>query len=58
MLTKLQEAEIQTDVDKCEFYVTKTKYLGLIFNTDGIKMDPLKVEAIRLWDTLTCVKEV
>ena len=45
-------------MDKCEFHVTETKYLGLIVSTKGIKMDPSKVDAIRLWDAPTCVKEV
>ena len=45
-------------MDKCKFHVTETKYLGLIISTDGIKMDPLKVDAIKLWDTPTCVREV
>ena len=58
VLTKLRKAGIQADVDKCEFYVTKTKYLGLIVSTDGIKMDPAKVDAIKQWDSPTCVREV
>ena len=57
VLTKLCEFGIQTDVDKCELNVTKTKYLGLIISTEGIKMDPAKVAAIRNWDRSTCVKE-
>ena len=47
VLAKLREFGIQADVDKCEFHVTETKYLGLIISTDGIKIDPAKVEAIR-----------
>ena len=58
VLTKLQEAEIPANVDKCEFHVTETKYLGLIVSTNGIKMDPAKVKAIKQWDTPTSVKEV
>ena len=58
MLTKLQEAKIQADVDKCKFHVTETKYLGLIISTKGIKIDPSKMDAIKSWDTPTCVREV
>ena len=58
VLTKLREAGIPADVDKCEFYVTETKYLGLIVSTEGIKIDPSKVDAIKWWDTPTCVREV
>ena len=45
-------------MDKCEFYVTETKYLGLIISTEGIKMDLAKVDAIQNWNTPTCVKDV
>ena len=58
MLTKLREASIQADVDKCEFHVSETKYLGLIISVDGIKMDPAKVDAIKQWNSPTCVQEV
>ena len=58
VLIKLQEAEIPVDVAKCEFHITKTKYLGLIISVDGIKMDPAKVESIKQWNTPTCVTEV
>ena len=49
---------IPADVNKCEFYVTETKYLDLMISTDSIKMDPAKVDAIRQWDTPICVREV
>ena len=58
VLAQLREAGIQADVDKCEFHVTETKYLGLIISTDGIKIDPAKVDAIKQWDSPTCVREV
>ena len=29
-----------------------------MISTDSIKMDPVKVDVIKQWDTLTCVKEV
>ena len=47
VLAKLREFKIQADVNKCEFHVTKTKYLGLIISTERIKMDLAKIEAIR-----------
>ena len=58
VLVKLHEFGIQTDVNKCEFHVTKTKYLGLIVSMEGIIIDPAKVAAIRDWDRPTCVKEI
>ena len=47
ILQKLQRAELQLDIDKCEFHVQEVKYLELIIGVDGIKMDPVKVEAIQ-----------
>ena len=46
ILEKLREANLLIDIDKCEFYIQKVKYLGLIITTDGIKIDFIKVKAI------------
>ena len=58
VLTRLKEKGLQVDIDKCEFSVTKVKYLGLIVTTEGIKMDPEKIEAILKWETPGSVKDV
>ena len=58
VLIKLQETKIPADIDKCEFHVTKTKYLGLMISIDGIKIDLAKIDAIKQWDTLICIKKV
>ena len=36
-------AGLPIDVDKYEFYVPKTKFLGLIVSKDGYKIDLAKV---------------
>ncbi len=46
ILQRLRETNIQTDVDKCEFYITKTKFLEMIVGRDEIKMISEKVKAI------------
>lgn len=33
LLKRLEEVGIQADVDKCEFHIQKTKFLGLIIST-------------------------
>lgn len=58
VLRQLRERELHLDLDKCEFNVRSVKYLGLIVGTDGIKMDPEKVEAILSWETPSSVKDV
>ncbi len=46
ILQRLREANIQIDVDKCEFHITKTKFLKIIIDRDEIKMNSEKVKAI------------
>ena len=47
VLIPLREAGLQIDIDKCEFEVKTTKYLGFILEVGkGVRMDPQKVEAI------------
>jgi hypothetical protein len=46
-LAKLRDARLFLDIDKCEFSVKRTKYLGFILDVKkGIKIDPDKVKAI------------
>jgi hypothetical protein len=45
-LQRLRKAEIQTDVDKCEFHIIETKFLEMIIERDEIKMNFEKVKAI------------
>jgi hypothetical protein len=46
VLLKLREVGLPVDIGKCEFHVQEVKYLGLIITPEGLKMDPVKVEAI------------
>ena len=47
------------DIDKCEFEVTRTKYLGFIIDVrEGIQMDPEKIRAIQEWKAPTSVRGV
>jgi len=47
------------DIDKCEFEVQSTKYLGFIVDAGhGLRMDPSKVEAITRWQAPGLVKGV
>ena len=53
VLGRIQAACLQLDIDKCEFEVQETKYLGLIIQAatpkgrpDCVKMDPAKTHAV------------
>ena len=59
VLRRLSEAGLQADIEKSEFSVTRTKYLGYVLTTKGIEVDPDKVEPLRNWvrpTTITGVK--
>lgn len=59
VLQRLRDAGLQIDIDKCEFEVQETKYLGFIIEAGrGIRMDPDKVKAIRGWEAPTSIKGV
>ena len=58
VLAKLQEAGLYLDINKCEFHVTRVKYLGLIITTEGVEMDSKKVDAISQWKEPRCMRDV
>ena len=58
VLDKLKQAGLYLDINKCQFHVQEVKYLGLLITTDGLKMDPRKVETIVKWKPARCVKDV
>jgi transposase InsO family protein len=58
VLQRLRDAGLQADIRKCEFSVTRTKYLGFIISTDGIEVDPEKTAIINHWAEPTTVKGI
>jgi hypothetical protein len=58
VITKLGDAGLFMDIDKCHFAVKKVKYLGLILTTEGIEMDRSKVQTILDWQLPTTLKEL
>jgi len=58
VLQRLQEAGLQADIQKCEFLVTKTKYLSFIISTEGLAVDPEKIQAIIEWGLPATVKGI
>jgi len=59
VLQRMIDAGLQLDIDKCEFEVKSTKYLGFIIEAGkGLRMDPDKTRAISEWESPTSVKGV
>ena len=47
VLKRLRNASLQIDLKKYEFYVTRTKYLGFIISTNGIKVNLNKISIVK-----------
>ncbi len=58
VLQSLHQAGLQVDIAKCKFEVTEVKFFGLIISTQGVKMDPAKLEANSNWPAPQNVKDV
>jgi RNase H-like domain found in reverse transcriptase/Reverse transcriptase (RNA-dependent DNA polymerase) len=58
VLRKLKENDLFLKVEKCIFGASEIEFLGLIISPDGIKMDPIKVNAIMSWPVPKRVKDI
>ena len=47
ILKILEKADVRINNAKSVFYVQRVNFLGYIFITDGIKIDPVKIAVIR-----------
>ena len=58
ILRKLQEADLQMNIIKCEFHITQVSYLELIIIIEEVKMNFFKINIIVNWLILINVKDV
>jgi len=49
VLQRLYNKEIPIAIKKCEFYMTKTNFIGFIIELKHISMDLKKIKAIVNW---------
>ena len=47
VLDRCRERNLKLNKDKCRFRVSEVSYVGHLLSADGVKPDPLKVEAIK-----------
>jgi hypothetical protein len=47
---RLRDAELYAKPSKCQFYQTEIEFLGFIIGTQGIRMDPRRVQTIKEWE--------
>jgi hypothetical protein len=52
------KADLQANLEKCQFHVTTVEFLGYVISPTGISMDPAKVKAITSWPVPASVRDI
>ncbi|GJR07138.1 putative reverse transcriptase domain-containing protein [Tanacetum coccineum] len=58
ILELLQKEKLYAKFSKCEFWLDSVKFLGHVINSQGVHVDPAKVEAIQSWSAPKSPTEV
>nr|GFA24427.1 retrotransposon protein, putative, Ty3-gypsy subclass [Tanacetum cinerariifolium] len=58
ILELLQKEKLYAMFSKCEFWLDSVKFLGHVINSQGVHVDPAKVEAIKSWTAPKTLTEV
>ena len=49
VLHTLREKKLYAKLNKCDFWLKEVSFLGYIVSAEGIRVDPIKIEAIVNW---------
>ncbi|GKD99712.1 putative reverse transcriptase domain-containing protein [Tanacetum coccineum] len=49
ILKLLKDEELYAKFSKCDFWLSKVQFLGHVIDSEGIHVDPAKIESIRDW---------
>ncbi|KAL8095604.1 hypothetical protein AgCh_036864 [Apium graveolens] len=49
-LETLRKEKLYAKFSKCEFWLKEVQFLGHVVNKEGIKVDPVKIEAVMNWE--------
>ncbi|GJV80886.1 putative reverse transcriptase domain-containing protein [Tanacetum coccineum] len=49
ILKLLKEEELYAKFSKCEFWLSKVQFIGHVIDSEGIHVDPAKIESIKDW---------
>ncbi|GJT51107.1 putative reverse transcriptase domain-containing protein [Tanacetum coccineum] len=53
ILKLLKDEELYAKFSKCEFWLLKVQFLGHVIDSEGIHVDPAKIESIKDWEPMT-----
>ncbi|GJY57720.1 putative reverse transcriptase domain-containing protein [Tanacetum coccineum] len=57
ILNLLKKEELYAKFSKCEFWLSKVQFLGHVIDSEGIHVDPAKIEAIKDWASPTKIRQ-
>ncbi|GJV47271.1 putative reverse transcriptase domain-containing protein [Tanacetum coccineum] len=58
ILDLLKKEKLYAKFSKCDFWLESVQFLGHIINSEGVHVDPAKIEAIKNWPVPTSPTEV
>ena len=58
VLETLREKRLYAKLNKCGFWLKEVSFLGHIVSVEGIRVDPIKIEAVVNWKLPRIVTEV
>ncbi|XP_057790989.1 uncharacterized protein LOC131008107 [Salvia miltiorrhiza] len=58
VLEKLRSEKLYAKFSKCEFWLKEVNFLGHVISSEGIKVDPTKVQAVQEWKSPSTPHEV
>ena len=58
VLQRLRDHRLYAKFSKCEFWLDSVKFLGHTISSEGISVDPSKVQEVMDWKPLTSVHQI
>ena len=58
ILELLKQEKLYAKFSKCEFWIPKVQFLGHVIDSEGVHVDPAKIESIKDWAAPTTPSEV
>ncbi|GKB46984.1 putative reverse transcriptase domain-containing protein [Tanacetum coccineum] len=58
ILELLKKEELNAKFSKCEFWLPKVQFLGHVIDSEGIHVDPTKIESIKDWASPKTLTEI
>ncbi|XP_070042684.1 uncharacterized mitochondrial protein AtMg00860-like [Nicotiana tomentosiformis] len=58
VLQRLREKKLYAKFSKCEFWLSSVAFLWHVVSSEGIKVDPKKIEAVQSWPSPSSAMEI